>query len=136
MKTSIPHQFFRFALVGATGTAVQYAVLWVGVNVFTYSAPASSAVGYILGSVANYSLNYVFTFASSKSHFEAVTKNYTIRGVGFFINTGLMELFVHSMNWNYWLAQVVTTGIGLVWNFVGSRWWVFRERNINTHESN
>lgn len=126
MKTSFLRQFVRFALVGATGTAVQYAVLWVGVNVFTRSAPASSAVGYILGSVVNYSLNYVFTFASAKPHFEAVTKNYTVRGVGFFINTGLMELFVHSMNWNYWLAQVVTTGIGLVFNFVGSRSWVFR----------
>lgn len=106
---------------------MQYAVLWAGVNVFIYSAPASSAVGYILGSVVNYSLNYVFTFASDKSHFEAITKNYMVRGVGFCINTGLMELFVHSMNWNYWLAQVVTTGIGLGFNFVASRSWVFRD---------
>lgn len=127
MKTSVLRQFFQFALVGAAGTAVQYTVLWAGVNIFGCSAPVSSGVGYILGSVVNYSLNYVFTFASAKPHFEAITKNYMLRGVGFCVNTGLMELFVHSMNWNYWLAQVVTTGIGLAFNFVGSRLWVFRD---------
>ena len=126
MKTSVTQQFLRFAVVGATGTAVQYAILWAGVNVFTCSAPASSAVGYIVGSIVNYSSNYAFTFASNKSHFEALSKNYAVLGLGFCINTGLMELFVHSMQWNYWPAQIVTTGIGFLWNFAGSKWWVFR----------
>ena len=112
--------------MGATGTAVQYAVLWTGVTLLGASAPVASAVGYLFGSVVNYSLNYVFTFSSDKSHFEAATKYYAILGVGFCINAGLMELLVHSMAWNYWLAQIFTTAIGLLWNFAGSRWWAFR----------
>jgi putative flippase GtrA len=130
MKHSVPHQFSRFALVGATGTAVQYTVLWIGVNVLAQSAPASSAAGYLLGSIVNYLLNYAFTFASGKSHFEAATKYYAVMVVGFCLNTGLMEIFVRSLKLNYWVAQVITTGLGLLWNFVGSRWWAFRNAHV------
>jgi putative flippase GtrA len=124
MKGTIPHQLFRFALIGAAGTVMQYGILWIGVNVFNYSAPLSSAVGYIFGSVVNYSLNRRLTFVSDTSYFKGLAKNYTSRGIGFFINIGLMELFVHFMN--YLLAQVITTGIGFVFNFVSSKLWVFR----------
>ena len=127
MKSSVQQQFSKFALVGAMGTGVQYTVLWIGVNVLAESAPTSSAAGYLLGSVVNYLLNYLFTFASGKSHIETATKYYAILSVGFCLNAGLMELFVRSINMNYWLAQVITTGLGLIWNFAGSRWWVFRD---------
>ena len=30
-----------------------------------------------------------------------------------------------TMSWTA-LAQVLATGIGLVWNFAGSRWWAFK----------
>jgi putative flippase GtrA len=91
-------------------------------------APAAicSAVGYIFGSVVNYLLNYLFTFKSGKSHIEAASKYYMVLGVGWCMNTGLMGLFVHRFAWNIWLSQVLTTGIGLAWNFTGSRWWAFK----------
>ncbi len=123
---SISRQFIRFAAVGASGTAVQYLVLWGGVEFFAASAVAASAVGYVLGSVVNYLLNYFFTFKSAKSHVEAATKYYVVLGLGWCINTGLMALFVTHLGWNYWIAQILTTGIGLVWNFTGSRLWAFK----------
>ena len=124
---SLPRQFLHFAAVGATGTAVQYATLWIGVEFLAASAVIASAIGYVLGSVVNYLLNYFFTFASGKSHLEAASKYYAVIGVGWCINTGLMALFVVQLQWNYWIAQFVTTGIGLVWNFLGSRFWAFRQ---------
>jgi putative flippase GtrA len=30
------------------------------------------------------------------------------------------------LGWNYWAAQVVTTGLALLWHFAGSRWWAFK----------
>ena len=124
---SLPRQFLRFAAVGATGTAVQYTTLWIGVEFFATSAVIASAIGYVLGSVVNYLLNYFFTFASGKSHLETASKYYAVLGVGWCINTGLMALFVAQLQWNYWVAQIVTTGVGLVWNFLGSRFWAFRQ---------
>jgi putative flippase GtrA len=124
-------QFLRFAAVGATGTAVQYAVLWAGVELMGLPAAVASAIGFVFGSVVNYLLNYFLTFASSKSHAEAATKYYLIVGVSFFINMGVMALLVHRWGWNYWIAQFLATGVGLIWNFAGSRWWAFKHPATN-----
>ncbi|WP_373974401.1 GtrA family protein [Chitinibacter sp. SCUT-21] len=123
-------QFLTFALVGLCGTGIQYLVLWLGVAWRGDSAAVSaSAIGYLLGSVANYLLNYFFTFKDQhgqKSHREAAAKFYTIAGLGWLLNTGLMLLFVDMLAWAHWPAQLLTTAIGLLWNFAGSRWWAFR----------
>ncbi len=123
---SLHRQFLRFMAVGATGTTVQYVVLWIGTALLAAPAAICSAIGYVLGSVVNYLLNYLFTFESGKSHIEAASKYYTVLGVGWCINTGLMGIFVHHYGWNVWISQVLTTGIGLTWNFTGSRWWAFK----------
>lgn len=126
---SLQRQFLRFAAVGASGTAVQYSVLWAGVELFGASAAAASGLGYVLGAVVNYILNYFFTFQSAKSHGEAAAKYFTLLGIGWCMNTGLMWFLVQQLAWYYWLAQVLATGIGLVWNFSGSRWWAFKPAN-------
>jgi putative flippase GtrA len=120
-------QFLQFAAVGACGTLVQYAMLEAGTEWLSMRAEWASAVGYILGSVVNYLLNYFFTFESGKSHAEAASKYFTLLGIGFCINTALMALLVQHFGWNKWIAQFLTTGIGLIWNFTGSRFWAFRE---------
>ena len=56
---SIQRQFLRFMAVGATGTTVQYVVLWIGTALIYAPAAIGSAVGYIFGSVINYLLNYL-----------------------------------------------------------------------------
>jgi putative flippase GtrA len=119
-------QFVRFATVGAAGTAIQYAVLWAGVELFAAPAALASMVGFALGSVFNYALNYLFTFRSEKSHGETAPKYYAVLGIGLALNGALMALLVHRLDWNYWIAQLVTTGIALVWHFAGSKWWAFR----------
>lgn len=126
--TALFHQFLRFAAVGLSGTLVQYACLWIGVNYFLMNAAIASAIGYILGSVVNYVLNYFFTFGSQKSHKEAATKYFSLLGVGWCINFGLMILFHDYWGWHLWLAQIITTGIGLIWNFSGSKWWAFKHK--------
>jgi putative flippase GtrA len=125
-ERSLARQFVRFASVGATGTAVQYAVLWAGVEAMGWPAAASSALGYALGSVVNYLLNYFFTFGSAKSHVEAAAKYYSVLAVGLALTAALMALFVNRLGWNYWVAQLLTTGVALLWHFAGSRWWAFK----------
>lgn len=120
------HQFLRFACVGLAGTGVQYLCLWMGVELLAAPAALASAIGYVFGSICNYWLNYLFTFRSAKSHLETASRYYAVVGIGWCINTGLMTLLVHHLGWHYWFAQVLATGIGLLWNFGGSRWWAFR----------
>lgn len=120
------NQFVRFAAVGASGTLVQYATLWVGVACLSGSAATASAIGYVLGSVVNYVLNYLYTFQSDASHRKTAPRYFSVLGVGWCINGGMMLLLASHWHWNYWIAQVITTGVGLAWNFSASRWWAFK----------
>ncbi len=131
MKNLPLRQFLQFAAVGLTGTAVQYACIQIAV-VFGLSllgnlpAITGSAVGYILGSISNYILNYFLTFRSGKSHAEAATKYFIILGGGWCLNFGLMSLLVEHWGWWHWYGQVLTTGFVLCWNFGGSKLWAFK----------
>jgi putative flippase GtrA len=119
-------QFCRFAAVGLCGTAVQYLTLWIGVKALHTSPVWASAVGYLLGSVCNYALNYLITFRATHGHVKTAPRYFALLAVGWCLNNLLMLVFTHNLGWPIWIAQVITTGIGLFWNFCGSRWWAFK----------
>jgi len=119
-------RFFTFAFVGSVGTAIQYTALGIGTMMGSSHPVTGSVVGYALGSVVNYLLNYRFTFQSKAPHSQSATKYFSILAVGWVINLCLMSLFVVSFGWGHWISQVITTTIGLIWNYTGSHHWAFR----------
>ena len=62
-------QFIKFSGVGVVGTAVQYATLFILVQLAGVYPVLASTAGFVLGAFVNYYLNYIYTFRSSKSHF-------------------------------------------------------------------
>src|SRR5471030_269185 len=122
----IRSQFLRFAAVGASGTVLQYLILWMGVRLFSLDAALASSIGYIFAAVLNYWLNYIFTFDGGQSHLKAARRYFTVLGIGWLINAGLMSILVHHLNFYYWVAQIFSTALGLFWNFTGSKLWAFK----------
>ena len=121
-------QFIRFAKVGVVGTLAQYLALFVLVQWWDVYAIIASAFGFVLGTVVNYSLNYYYTFQSDRRHREAMTKFFVVAGVGLLLNVLVMTLAMEVFSVHYFLAQLIATGLVLIWNFSGSRWWVFVEK--------
>lgn len=120
-------QFVLFAGVGVIGTAAHYVLLSVLVEVAgVHPVPASTA-GAVLGALVNYFLNRQFTFRSDKRHREALTKFLTIAALGLALNGLLMFILVDAFGLHYLLAQFISTGLVLVWNFMGNRFWTFSD---------
>jgi len=117
-------RLMRFALVGATATAIQYVVLIALVRGLGVWPPAASASGFVLSAGLNYLLNYHFTFRSERRHGPAALKFVALAGVGLGINSLLMQLLVQS-GWHYLLAQVCATAVVFLWNFAGNSLWTF-----------
>ncbi|QJQ06386.1 GtrA family protein [Undibacterium piscinae] len=131
MSRLVFSQFLRFAAVGLSGTAVQYGCVAIAIEVAGKGAiVTASAVGYILGSIVNYVLNYFLTFSSGKSHVETASKYFAVLAVGWCLNLGMMSLFVQAWAWNPWYSQLISTGIGLCWNFTGSKLWAFKDEML------
>lgn len=120
-------QFVRFAGVGAVGTVAHYVLLVILVQVFSSNAVAASTAGAVLGALVNYTLNRRFTFRSDKRHGEALTKFLIIATTGLALNSFFMFVFVEIWQVHYLYAQLVSTGLVLVWNFTGNRLWTFND---------
>ncbi len=119
-------QFVSFTGVGFVSAIGHYGVLIALVQFAGAPAVPASAAGALAGAWINYSLNYRFTFRSTKQHREAVLKFAVIATVGLILNTFFMWVGVELIGAHYLLSQVVTTGLVLIWSFAGNRYWTFR----------
>ena len=120
------YQFIRFAGVGAIGTIAHYVTLIILVQCAGANPIGASTTGFVLGAFINYYLNYHYTFRSTRNHQEAMTKFFTVAVVGVFSNGAFMALATEILALPYLIAQVLATGMVLIWNFVANRLWTFR----------
>jgi putative flippase GtrA len=130
IRLPIARQFVSFAGVGAVATALQYATLIVGVSLGLDPVPAS-ALGWTLSAVANYLLNYHLTFRSELAHLHAAPRFATIATIGVLLDALLMWVQVHWLSFHYLVAQTITTGMLLCFNFLLNRIWAFNESPRN-----
>ena len=120
-------QFLRYSVVGACATASQYAVLIFLVELFHMQAVLASSIGSVIGSIVSYYMNHRFTFKSEKRHRDALWQFYSIAAVGTALNALFMYIGTHTLHWHYMNAQIITTGLVLLWNFTGNQQWTFKQ---------
>lgn len=121
-------KFIVFALVGVIGTTAHYLVLYQLVESYAVNAVTASCYGAVAGMCVNYGLNYILTFKSQQSHLRAFPKFAVIASIGFGLNMGLMMLLTAQLYYLY--AQLLTTALVLVWNFLGNSLWTFRVKTV------
>ena len=119
-------QFVSFTGVGFMSAIGHYGLLIALVQIVGVPAVPSSAAGALLGAAINYTLNYHFTFRSTKRHREAVLKFAVVAAVGLVLNTLFMWVGIELIGAHYLLSQIVTTGLELIWSFAGNRFWTFQ----------
>ena len=122
-------QFIKLSGVGVVGTAAQYVILFVLVQFAGANPVVASTAGMVVGAFVNYYLNYIYTFRSSKAHFDAMPKFFSVAAVGLFLNGLIMQFFISYFALPYIFAQLIATGLVLLWNFAANRMWTFMETN-------
>ncbi len=123
--TVLLRQFSSFAGVGLLATAVHYAVLVGLVKMAAVSPVAAAMAGFGAGAVISYCLNRSQVFHSARRHQEAAWRFALVALAGFGLTYLFMSLFVDIGGVPYLPAQVVTTGIVMLWNFAVHRIWTF-----------
>ena len=124
----LAHQFTMFSAVGGVAAVGHYGTL-IALSELADAAPVpASLAGFIVGGVISYLLNYRFTFRSTKQHREAVTKFLAVATTGFVLNGLFMWGLTGPANLHYLPAQLVATGLVLIWTFSCNRFWTFRDK--------
>lgn len=129
MKDWLAHpmarQFVRFAAVGVAATSVHYAIL-IALKEWAGTGPVlATTAGYAVGAVVSYTLNRRFTFEVRPAYGAGLVKFLGVIFVGALINALIVALLV-AAGAHYLVAQVIATGLVLIWNFLVSRALVFR----------
>jgi putative flippase GtrA len=118
-------RFLRFCAVGAVATGIQYAILFVLVVTTPLLPEIASGVGFVVSALANYQLNRRLTFRSGRPHTQAMPRFFLLVLCGLGLNSLVLSLGYRILGLRLLLAQVVATGLVLLWNFTGSQIWVF-----------
>ena len=125
LRRSTAPQFLRYAGAGIAGTALQYAVLIVLVQLAGLGAVIASTVGAIAGAIVNYSLNHQFTFESDKTHGHALPRFALVAVAGVALNAVVVAAMLAFVTSQYLVAQLAATGAVLVAGFLVNRAWTF-----------
>ena len=118
-------QFSAFFGAGLAAAAVHYGALIGLVEFFKTPPVPATLAGYVLGGIVSYGLNRRHTYASERPHSEAGWRFAIVAGVGFALTALFMHVFAGRLGLHYIAAQLVTTGIVLVWSFLAHRFWTF-----------
>jgi putative flippase GtrA len=121
-------RFILYAAVGASGTAVQYLILFALVNLFATPAPIASTAGAIAGAIVNYLLNFHLTFVGNSNHRSAAPKFFTTSALGVALNFVLMSAQTKLLGVHYILAQLVSTATVLFVTFIVNASWSFKSK--------
>lgn len=132
---ALARQFLTFAVVGVMAAIVHFGILALLVETGASGPVMGSAIGFVVAACTSYALNRRFTFNATRDHKGAVPRFALVALGGFLLNAALMELVAVRLGIYYLLAQVVSTLVVMVWNFVGYRLWAFVHADAASSES-
>jgi putative flippase GtrA len=129
MTLRLTHHLFRqftaFFGVGLAAAIAHYGLLIGLVEGFAVGPVTATLAGYVAGGIVSYALNRTHTYSSERPHREATWRFAMVAGVGFLLTWGFMQALVTWLGAPYLPAQLVTTGIVMVWSFTAHKAWTF-----------
>jgi dolichol-phosphate mannosyltransferase len=120
-------QFVRFAVVGASGYALNLGVFAIAHHVMDYRFAAG--VAFLVAVVNNFLWNRAWTFRDARgghAGFQAV--RFLAISLGAFVfGLALLDVLVREAGMNPLLAQAISIVMATPLSFVGNKLWSFRE---------
>lgn len=128
-------QLLFFLWIGAVGFAVDAGTLSLLFSGFGLNLYISRIIAFILATLITWSLNRTYTFRTVGVPVAADrAREYglymSVQFIGGLINIGIFSacIFIQP-GWRNFpiLPLAIGSGVGMLWNFTGSRFWIFRK---------
>lgn len=121
-------QLVAYVFAGGLTAVAHYGVL-VGLVELGHVDPVPATLaGFIVGALVSYTLNRWMTFDATRGHVEAGWRFAVIAAGGFVLTGILMHLFVSRAGLPYLPMQIVTTGVVMVFSFLGHKFFSFADK--------
>lgn len=128
------NRLVKYSIVGVTGTFIDLFLLYILVDIFSYSVISSAIVSFVFASTNNFLINQLWTFRDNLE--GELDKTYQVRYIKFMIisiiglcfTVFLMYVFNTIFLIWYILAKIMTSVVVLLWNYYANKNWTFRVR--------
>jgi putative flippase GtrA len=121
----LTRQLAAFSGVGAAAAVAHYGLLILLVEGGAMHPVPATLAGYVAGGLISYWLNRKHTYRSNRPHREATWRFAMVAFVGFLLTWFIMHALTVWLEGPYLPAQVVTTGVVMLWSFVAHKAWTF-----------
>ena len=118
-------EFLFYAAIGGVGTVFHYIVLISLVELYLFKPLLASFLGFIIGALVNYLLNYYFVFSSNRSHRVTLPKFMLVAAIGGGGNILLFAFLVKYTALHYLLNQIICTLLLLLCTYSFNKKWTF-----------
>jgi putative flippase GtrA len=121
-------QLIRYSLVGFLNTFFGFTIILIFMTL-GYSPYISNALGYILGSLLSYWLNYRWTFSSGTGS-RSYLKYLSAICISYILNISVLFLFVEFFHFPIVTAQLFGVVIYSLSIFIFCRYFVFADNHL------
>ena len=132
-------KFVKFGIVGAIGAIVDFGLTALCKGIFGMPDLVSNAIGFTVAATCNYILNRIWTWRSTSTEVGVeYAKFFFVSLIGLGLNslivfllkdTTIVPRFVETtVDWNFWVAKIIATGVVMVWNFLANNFFTFRQK--------
>ena len=129
------HQIKRFIISGGSSTALHY--ITMGLLIFlSMDATWATSIGAVSGAICNYVLQYYYTFRSDRKHRYSLQVYLISSVLAWLSNLLLFMLFHKILEVGVIIAQLVTTLIVTLQNFIMYKKLVFLPNTGKTKKNN
>lgn len=120
-------KFIKYSFVGCISTIIYFLSVFVLVEQFHFDPVLSSAIAFIIMTIASFFMNVRFTFGSNVTY-QKLLRFLIVSTIGFILNFLLMFLIVHILSYHYLVGELVTILVIPIVNFLLNNYWTFQSQ--------
>ena len=128
-------QFISYFFVGGMAAIVEWVMFFVFSSLLSVDYMYATVLAFIFSTTANWILGRLLTFKQSSYEDKRIMELilvFAVSLVGLLFNMLLMYLFVTILGMNTDMlkvfAKILATGIVFIWNFLGRKIFVYKEK--------
>jgi putative flippase GtrA len=120
----------RFLITGCSATAVDFIVYFTLKSILSPSF--AKAISFLCGTAVTFLLSKYWTFEVKERSVKEVVRFVSLYSTTFLLNVTVNKVVLLIFPQWYFFAFLCSTGAGMVVNFIGQKWWVFKTIKINS----
>lgn len=118
-------QFIKFGIVGLGNTLITFIVYFILVKLKVYYVTAN-VIGYIAGVINSFFWNSSWVFKKSSRSLNLLIKFVIVNLITLGITSLLLYIGVDRFNLSKYIAQIISTLIGILFNYTLNKLWTFK----------